>query len=299
MIPGPAVLGDSANSAGLRFPRSRTLPWGVFSERDGTAGSGREIGGTGSSNLICAEARGRAERGPGMPGPFAMACSPFMASARRPLVGDAGPPLADLLDADGGDRSVASWCADGCHDAFPIFARSVHRFLRLRANDATKSQPCFRGADNALPPNWLQYPHRLQRRASNGGGYRARRFSSDPGSQLKAGEAAPAAGAIEKLDYRAGLGAHRGTEAAQMGQPVSTGPGLGDDLRFRAAERSVARRRAGLGNTQPLGPFQSPRRSAHNAALDRPTRGAGALSREGSRTLSALLPHLHRRNAAT
>jgi fumarylacetoacetase len=181
----------------------------------------------------------------GVLNPF-MALGPAAWSATRSA-------LADLLDAEGGDRALPLVAQADAAMHLPIFVRSYTDFYASREH-ATNVGSMFRGPENALPPNWLHIPIGYNGRASTVvvSGTPIRR----PLGQLKGpDDAAPRLGPSEKLDVELELGAVVGTGNA-MGQPVSTARAWEMIFGF-VLMNDWSARDVQVWEYQPLGPFQS------------------------------------------
>lgn len=241
---------DSANAPGCDFP-IQNLPWGVFSEGDGTRRIGVAIGDlildvtALEADGVVEPAPGRRVFGEGVLNPF-MALGPSVWSATRAA-------LADLLDAHGGDRALPLVAQAGATMHLPIFVRSYTDFYASREH-ATNVGTMFRGAEKALPPNWLHVPIGYNGRAStvvvSGTGIHR------PLGQLKGpDDPAPRLGPSQKLDIELELGAILGTGNA-MGTPVSTAQAWEMIFGFVLLNDWSARD-VQVWEYQPLGPFQS------------------------------------------
>jgi fumarylacetoacetase len=241
---------DSANAPGAEFP-IQNLPWGVFSEGDGTRRVGVAIGDRVldvtalEADGLLEPAPGRRVFGEGILNPF-MALGPATWSRMRAA-------LADLLDAETGARALPLLAQAEVQMHLPIFVRSYTDFYASREH-ATNVGTMFRGAENALPPNWLHIPIGYNGRAStvvvSGTGVRR------PLGQLKGpDDAAPRLGPSQKLDIELELGAIVGT-GNPMGQPVSTAQAWEMIFGFVLLNDWSARD-VQVWEYQPLGPFQS------------------------------------------
>jgi len=241
---------DSANAPGADFP-IQNLPWGVFSEGDGTRRVGVAIGDR-ILDVTALEADGVIEPlagaqvfRDGILNPF-MALGPAVWSRTRAA-------LADLLDADTGERGLPLVAQAEARMHLPIFVRSYTDFYASREH-ATNVGTMFRGAENALPPNWLHMPIGYNGRAStvvvSGTGIHR------PLGQLKGPqEDAPRLGPSERLDIELELGAIVGT-GNPMGQPVTTAQAWEMIFGFVLLNDWSARD-VQVWEYQPLGPFQS------------------------------------------
>ena len=240
----------SANAPGCEFP-IQNLPWGVFSERDGTRRVGVAIGDV-ILDVTALEADGVVEPAPGrrvfaedVLNPF-MALGPAVWSATRAA-------LADLLDAATGERALPLVAQADVTMHLPIFVRSFTDFYASREH-ATNVGTMFRGPENALPPNWLHMPIGYNGRASTVvvSGTQVRR----PLGQLKGpDDPVPRLGPSQKLDIELELGAIVGT-GNPMGQPVTTAQAWEMIFGFVLLNDWSARD-VQVWEYQPLGPFQS------------------------------------------
>jgi fumarylacetoacetase len=119
---------------------------------------------------------------------------------------------------------------------------------------ATNVGTMFRGAENALPPNWLHIPIGYNGRASTVvvSGTEITR----PNGQLKAPEAeAPHFGPCQKLDIELEMGAIVGT-STEMGQPIHID--AADEMIFGyVLLNDWSARDIQAWEYQPLGPFQA------------------------------------------
>ncbi|WP_298974738.1 fumarylacetoacetase [uncultured Roseobacter sp.] len=119
---------------------------------------------------------------------------------------------------------------------------------------ATNVGTMFRGAENALPPNWLHIPIGYNGRASTVvvSGTEIRR----PSGQTKAPDAdLPAFGPCQKLDIELEMGAVVGM-STQMGQPISVAEA--DQMIFGyVLLNDWSARDIQAWEYQPLGPFQA------------------------------------------
>jgi fumarylacetoacetase len=241
---------DSANAPGSDFP-IQNLPWGVFSERDGTRRVGVAIGNR-VLDVTALEVDGVLEPAPGRTVFADGVLNPFMALGPDAW-GRTRGALADLLDEDGGDTSLPLVAQAQVRMHLPIQVRSYTDFYASRAH-ATNVGTMFRGAENALPPNWLHTPIGYNGRASTVvvSGTPIRR----PLGQLKGPEdAAPRLGPSAKLDIELELGAIVGT-GTPMGQPVTTAQAWEMIFGFVLLNDWSARD-VQVWEYQPLGPFQA------------------------------------------
>lgn len=240
----------SANAPDADFP-IQNLPWGVFSERDGPRRVGVAIGDM-ILDVTALEADGVLEPAPGETLFRAGVLNPFMALG--PAVWSATrAALADLLDAETGERALPLVPQARARMHLPIFVRSYTDFYASREH-ATNVGTMFRGPENALPPNWLHIPIGYNGRASTVvvSGTPIRR----PLGQLKGpDDTAPRLGPSQRLDIELELGAILGTGNA-MGQPVTTAQAWEMIFGFVLLNDWSARD-VQVWEYQPLGPFQS------------------------------------------
>jgi len=241
---------ESANAPGADFP-IQNLPWGVFSEKDGTRRVGVAIGDR-ILDVTALEADGVVEPAPGRQLFGDGVLNPFMALGSK-VWSRTRAALADLLDADTGERSLQTVAQADVKMHLPIFVRSYTDFYASR-DHATNVGTMFRGAENALPPNWLHMPIGYNGRASTVvvSGHGIRR----PLGQLKGpDDAAPRLGPSQKLDIELELGAIVGT-GNPMGEPVTTAQAWEMIFGFVLLNDWSARD-VQVWEYQPLGPFQS------------------------------------------
>lgn len=244
---------ESANAQGAPFP-IQNLPYGVF-------GANRHVGvaiGDQILDLTVLEAAG-------LLAPAAHrvfdggTLNPFMVLPRA-VWSQTRADLAHLLDADTGTlrddaalraRALVPQAGTAMH--LPIFVRSFTDFYASREH-ATNVGTMFRGAENALPPNWTHIPIGYNGRASTVvvSGTPIRR----PLGQLKdPREAAPRLGPCAKLDIELELGAIVGTPSA-MGEPVGVDDAA-DMIFGYVLLNDWSARDVQVWEYQPLGPFQA------------------------------------------
>jgi fumarylacetoacetase len=241
---------EGANAPGCDFP-IQNLPWGVFSQADGRRRVGVAIGDQ-VLDVTALEADGLLEALPGGTVFAGGVLNPFLALGPRAWSA-ARAALADLLDADRGARSLPLLAQSDVRMHLPIDVRSYTDFYASREH-ATNVGTMFRGADNALPPNWLHMPIGYNGRASTVvvSGTPIRR----PLGQLKGpDDPAPRLGPSAKLDIELELGAIVGT-GNPMGQPVSTAEAWDMIFGFVLLNDWSARD-VQVWEYQPLGPFQA------------------------------------------
>jgi fumarylacetoacetase len=164
--------------------------------------------------------------------------------------------LIELLSADAPDQAAVA------PHLVPMEAAQLHMPMMVSEytdfyagkHHATNVGTMFRGAENALPPNWLHIPIGYNGRASTVvvSGTEITR----PNGQLKAPEAeAPHFGPCQKLDIELEMGAIVGT-STEMGQPVSIIEA--DEMIFGyVLLNDWSARDIQAWEYQPLGPFQA------------------------------------------
>lgn len=169
------------------------------------------------------------------------------------------------------------------------FAVSEYTDFYASLYHATNVGTMFRGAENALPPNWLHIPIGYNGRASTVvvSGTDIRR----PNGQLKAtGQDAPHFGPSERLDIELELGAVVGT-SSEMGQPLTVEQA--DAMIFGyVLLNDWSARDIQAWEYQPLGPFQA---KAFATSISPWIVTAAALApfrREGPEQKNSLLPYL-------
>ena len=248
---------ESANTQATDFP-IQNLPYGVFSVDGGDKHIGVAIGDQ-ILDLTMIEQRGLV-RPDGERTVFDRAeINAFMALG--PAVWrETRAAVFELLNADSGDlrddaelrRTALVAMADATMH-LPVYVRSYTDFYASKEH-ATNVGTMFRGADNALPPNWLHIPIGYNGRASTVvvSGTDVRR----PWGQLKAPDAdAPRFAPCERFDIELELG-------AIVGMPTA----LGETLTVAQAYEKIfgyvllndwSARDIQTWEYQPLGPFQS------------------------------------------
>lgn len=241
---------DSANAPGSDFP-IQNLPWGVFSEADGTRRVGVAIGDM-IVDVTTLEAEGVIEPAPGARVFAEAVLNPFLALGPAAW-SDTRARIADLLDAEAGDRALPLVPQSGARMHLPVFVRGYTDFYASREH-ATNVGTMFRDPENALMPNWRHIPIGYNGRASTVvvSGTPIRR----PLGQLKGPrDEAPRLGPSAKLDIELELGAIVGT-GNPMGSPVTTARAyemiFGHVLLNDWSARDIQ-----VWEYQPLGPFQS------------------------------------------
>ncbi|MDF9301973.1 fumarylacetoacetase [Tritonibacter mobilis] len=240
----------SANKADTDFP-IQNLPYGVFSISDGPRRIGVAIGDR-ILDLTALEEAGKLTPG-GAEKVFADGVlNPLMALAQD-VWSSTRAAIADLLDADTGDRSLPLVAQAEATLHLPIFVRSFTDFYASREH-ATNVGTMFRDPDNALMPNWLHIPIGYNGRASTvvASGTPIHR----PNGQLKRpDDAAPRFAPCQKLDIELELGAIVGTGNV-MGRPVTAAQAY-DNIFGYVLLNDWSARDIQVWEYQPLGPFQS------------------------------------------
>ncbi|MFG6566173.1 fumarylacetoacetase [Sulfitobacter sp. 1A13679] len=243
---------ESANSATTDFPLNN-LPYGVFSTNRLEARCGVAIG-----DQIVDMAALEEER------LITLAEEPVFDVPYWNDVMDLGPTawaslrsrLIELLSADAPDQAAVA------PHLVPMEAAQLHMPMMVSEytdfyagkHHATNVGTMFRGAENALPPNWLHIPIGYNGRASTVvvSGTEITR----PNGQLKAPEAeAPHFGPCQKLDIELEMGAIVGT-STEMGQPIHID--AADEMIFGyVLLNDWSARDIQAWEYQPLGPFQA------------------------------------------
>ncbi|MFG6517476.1 fumarylacetoacetase [Sulfitobacter sp. 1A13496] len=243
---------ESANSATTDFPLNN-LPYGVFSTNQLEARCGVAIGDQ-ILDMAALEEEGL----------IALAEEPVFDVPYWNDVMDLGPTawaslrsrLIELLSADAPDQAAVA------PHLVPMEAAQLHMPMMVSEytdfyagkHHATNVGTMFRGAENALPPNWLHIPIGYNGRASTVvvSGTEITR----PNGQLKAPEAeAPHFGPCQKLDIELEMGAIVGT-STEMGQPI--GIDAADEMIFGyVLLNDWSARDIQAWEYQPLGPFQA------------------------------------------
>ncbi len=240
----------SANTPDTDFP-IQNLPWGVFSQGDDPRRVGVAIGDQ-IADVTALEASGVLEPAPGARVFGDGVLNPFM--ALEPKVWTATrAQLADLLEVEGGDRSVPLVAQADVTMHLPIFVRSYTDFYASKEH-ATNVGSMFRDPENALMPNWLHIPIGYNGRASTVvvSGADIRR----PLGQLKGpDDDVPRVGPSAKLDIELELGAIVGQPSA-MGQPLTTAQAY-EAIFGYVLLNDWSARDIQVWEYQPLGPFQS------------------------------------------
>ena len=243
---------ESANSATTDFPLNN-LPYGVFSTNQLEARCGVAIGDQ-IVDMAALEEEGL----------ITLAEEPLFDVPYLNDVMDLGPTawaslrsrLIELLSADAPDQAAVA------PHLVPMGAAQLHMPMMVSEytdfyagkHHATNVGTMFRGAENALPPNWLHIPIGYNGRASTVvvSGTEITR----PNGQLKAPEAeAPHFGPCQKLDIELEMGAIVGT-STEMGQPIRID--AADEMIFGyVLLNDWSARDIQAWEYQPLGPFQA------------------------------------------
>jgi fumarylacetoacetase len=245
----------SANDAGSDFPL-QNLPYGVFSREGEAARCGVAIGDR-VLDLAALEGAGLLD----VDGCFArpvlndfMALGPARWAAARAR-------LIALLAADG-DSALRDDARLVTSALLPMDEVRLHLPIKVAGytdfyagkNHAFNVGSLFRGAVNALPPNWFSMPIAYNGRASTVvvSGTEIHR----PCGQIKpAGEELPAFSPSRRLDIELELGAIVGV-ASEMGKPVTVAQA--DKMIFGyVLLNDWSARDIQIWEYQPLGPFQA------------------------------------------
>lgn len=239
---------ESANSADTPFPLNN-LPYGVFSLGDEEPRCGVAIGDM-ILDMAAAEEAGLVTLGdePVFDVPYwndVMELGPTAWDDLR-------AQLMSLLGENGNkDAPLVSQSAAALHMPF-----AVCEFTDFYAgkHHATNVGTMFRGAENALPPNWLHIPIGYNGRASSV--VVSGTDITRPNGQLKAPDAdVPSFGPCKRLDIELEMGAIVGT-STELGQPVTVGQA--DDMIFGyVLLNDWSARDIQAWEYQPLGPFQA------------------------------------------
>jgi fumarylacetoacetase len=243
---------DSANAPGCPFPLNN-LPCGVFSTGEDDPRCGVAIGDfvldvsglEGAEYLVL-------DGGPLLDVPFwndLMQAGPAAWSALRAR-------LTDLLAADSAERAVVEPFLVPIADVslhLPFLVSEYTDFYAGR-NHAFNVGTMFRGAENALPPNWLHIPIGYNGRASSVvvSGTDVRR----PWGQVKSPDQdLPTFQPSRRFDIELELGAVVG-QASRHGYPVTVAEA--DDMIFGyVLLNDWSARDIQAWEYQPLGPFQA------------------------------------------
>ena len=243
---------ESANSANTDFPLNN-LPYGVFTTNRLEARCGVAIGDQ-ILDMAALEEEGL----------ITLAEEPVFDVPYWNDVMDLGPAawaslrarLVELLSADAPDQAAVAPHLVPMDEARLHMPMMVSEYTDFYAgkHHATNVGTMFRGAENALPPNWLHIPIGYNGRASTVvvSGTEITR----PNGQLKAPDAdAPHFGPCQRLDIELEMGAILGT-STEMGQPVSINEA--DEMIFGyVLLNDWSARDIQAWEYQPLGPFQA------------------------------------------
>lgn len=243
---------ESANSADTDFPLNN-LPYGVFTTNRLEARCGVAIGDQ-ILDMAALEEEGL----------ITLAEEPVFDVPYWNDVMDLGPAawaslrarLVELLCADAPDQAAVAPHLVPMDEARLHMPMMVSEYTDFYAgkHHATNVGTMFRGAENALPPNWLHIPIGYNGRASTVvvSGTEITR----PNGQLKAPDAdAPHFGPCQRLDIELEMGAILGT-STEMGQPVSINEA--DEMIFGyVLLNDWSARDIQAWEYQPLGPFQA------------------------------------------
>ncbi|MEX3316526.1 fumarylacetoacetase [Sulfitobacter sp. PS-8MA] len=243
---------ESANSADTDFPLNN-LPYGVFSTNRLEARCGVAIGDQ-ILDLAALEEDGL----------ITLAEEPVFDVPYWNDVMELGPEawaalrarLIELLSADAADQASVAPHLVPMAEARLHMPMVVSEYTDFYAgkHHATNVGTMFRGAENALPPNWLHIPIGYNGRASTVvvSGTEITR----PNGQLKAPDAeAPHFGPCQRLDIELEMGAIVGT-STEIGQPISIEDA--DEMIFGyVLLNDWSARDIQAWEYQPLGPFQA------------------------------------------
>ena len=243
---------ESANSADTDFPLNN-LPYGVFTTNRLEARCGVAIGDQ-ILDMAALEEEGL----------ITLAEDPVFDVPYWNDVMDLGPAawaslrarLIELLSADAADQATVAPHLVPMADARLHMPMMVSEYTDFYAgkHHATNVGTMFRGAENALPPNWLHIPIGYNGRASTV--VVSGTAITRPNGQLKAPDAdAPHFGPCQKLDIELEMGAIVGT-STEMGQPISIEEA--DEMIFGyVLLNDWSARDIQAWEYQPLGPFQA------------------------------------------
>ena len=243
---------ESANSADTDFPLNN-LPYGVFSTNSLEARCGVAIGDQILDMAALEEA-----------GIITLSEDPVFDVPYWNDVMEMGPEtwralrnrLTELLQTDAPEQALVAPHLVPMAEAFlqmPLVVSEYTDFYAGR-HHATNVGTMFRGAENALPPNWLHIPIGYNGRASTV--VVSGTEISRPNGQLKAPDAdVPSFGPCKRLDIELEMGAIVGT-STEMGQPVTTAQA--EDMIFGyVILNDWSARDIQAWEYQPLGPFQA------------------------------------------
>jgi fumarylacetoacetase len=243
---------ESANSADTDFPLNN-LPYGVFSTNSLEPRCGVAIGDM-VLDMAALEEEGILE----------LAEQPVFDVPYWNDVMELGPEawtmlrdrLMAMLTADSAEQSAVAAHLVPMSDIrlhMPLVVSEYTDFYAGK-HHATNIGTMFRGAENALPPNWLHIPIGYNGRASTVvvSGTEITR----PNGQLKAPDAdTPSFGPCKRLDIELEMGAIVGT-SSEMGQPITVAQA--DEMIFGyVLLNDWSARDIQAWEYQPLGPFQA------------------------------------------
>ena len=243
---------ESANSADTQFPLNN-LPYGVFANGDTEPRCGVAIGDM-ILDMYAAEEAGLIELAeePVFDVPYwndVMELGPEAWEALRAR-------LTQLLAHGSAEQDAVTPMLVRMADARMELPLVVAEFTDFYAgkHHATNVGTMFRGAENALPPNWLHIPIGYNGRASS-----VVVSGTDiirPNGQTKAPDAdMPSFGPCKRLDIELEMGAIVGT-ASELGHPVSVAQA--DEMIFGyVLLNDWSARDIQAWEYQPLGPFQA------------------------------------------
>ncbi|MEM5541672.1 fumarylacetoacetase [Sulfitobacter sp. AS92] len=243
---------ESANSADTDFPLNN-LPYGVFTTNRLEARCGVAIGDQ-ILDMAALEEEGL----------ITLAEDPVFDVPYWNDMMDLGPAawaslrarLIELLSADAAEQATVAPHLVPMADARLHMPMMVSEYTDFYAgkHHATNVGTMFRGAENALPPNWLHIPIGYNGRASTV--VVSGTAITRPNGQLKAPDAdAPHFGPCQKLDIELEMGAIVGT-STEMGQPISVEEA--DEMIFGyVLLNDWSARDIQAWEYQPLGPFQA------------------------------------------
>jgi fumarylacetoacetase len=243
---------ESANSADCPFPLNN-LPYGVFTTNMLEPRCGVAIGDM-ILDMLAAEEAGLIE----------LADDPVFDVPYWNDVMELGPEawdalrarLIELLEESAPEQAAVAPLLIQMEEARMELPMVVAEFTDFYAgkHHATNVGTMFRGAENALPPNWLHIPIGYNGRASTVvvSGTEIIR----PNGQTKAPDAdMPSFGPCKRLDIELEMGAIVGT-ASEMGHPVSVAEA--DEMIFGyVLLNDWSARDIQAWEYQPLGPFQA------------------------------------------
>ncbi|MGJ8545851.1 MAG: fumarylacetoacetase [Sulfitobacter sp.] len=243
---------ESANNADTDFPLNN-LPYGVFSTNALEPRCGVAIGDM-VLDMAALEEAGLIELSdePVFDVPYwndVMELGPDAWEALRAR-------LVQLLSSGSGEQAAVAPHLVPLSETEAHMPMVVSEYTDFYAgkHHATNVGTMFRGAENALPPNWLHIPIGYNGRASTVvvSGTDIHR----PNGQLKAPDAQmPSFGPCKRLDIELEMGAIVGT-TTDMGQPISTGEA--DEMIFGyVLLNDWSARDIQAWEYQPLGPFQA------------------------------------------